>query len=247
MNKYVFFLDIDETLITDGKIPDENIYAVNEARRKGNFVFINTGRSPAFIPDWLIRSVEIDGFAASSGAYIKIGDKIVLSEHIPIETVIKNAQFIEKTGRQCLFEGSDKLVVMNPKDKTEFEIANGANDFLEKYKNLDVEIINLSGKISPAEKRYFSMFYNVLQEETYVECSIKNCDKGRAVDKIMEYYKGYTSVALGDSTNDIPMFAAADISIAMANSPDSIKHICTDETDYVENSGAAKAILKLIK
>lgn len=63
----------------------------------------------------------------------------------------------------------------------------------------------------------------------------------------MEYYKDYTSVALGDSTNDISMFAAADISIAMANSPDSIKHICTYETDYVENSGVAKAILKLIK
>ena len=155
MNKYVFFLDIDETLITDGKIPNENIYAVNEARRKGNFVFINTGRSPAFIPDWLIRSVEIDGFAASSGAYIKIGDKIVLSEHIPIETVIKNAQFIEKIGRQCLFEGSDKLVVMNPKGKTEFEIANGANDFLDKYKNLDVEIINLSGKIFTCRKKIF--------------------------------------------------------------------------------------------
>ena len=53
---YAVFLDIDGTLYVHGAVPEENVAAIRDARRLGHFVFINTARSRAAIPD---RQAEI--------------------------------------------------------------------------------------------------------------------------------------------------------------------------------------------
>ena len=43
--KFAVFLDIDNTLMSEGIIPEKNIQAIKKVRENGSFVFINTARS----------------------------------------------------------------------------------------------------------------------------------------------------------------------------------------------------------
>ena len=54
-----------------------------------------------------------------------------------------------------------------------------------------------------------------------------------------------STVAVGDSENDLPMMEYCAISVAMGNSTDKIKQKCTMVTDSVDEDGAAKAIAKI--
>ncbi|MGM9637297.1 MAG: HAD-IIB family hydrolase [Eubacteriales bacterium] len=241
--KYAFFLDFDGTLVDHTHLPEENIRAIERARAEGHPVFLNTGRSPAFIPKWIYDKVTFDGILGGSGAYISIGDEVIQKLVIPAEVVAKNCRFMQKTGRQCIFEGIDKVLVLSPESETSYVTILDDRDFLENHADCGVEKLNIRGKLTFAEKRYISMFYKVIQFDEYAECSIPSVSKGAALEKVMERYPGYQSVAIGDSANDLDMLAVADYSVAMGNAPESVRHVCTDETDTVNNAGVAKAIV----
>lgn len=248
MKKYLFFLDIDETLIARGHLPEENIRAIEYARSLGHAVFINTGRSPDFIPKFLFEKIKFDGVAAGSGAYIKLSDNVILSDQIDGDQLVKNAKFIKGTGRQAVFEGVRGMAIINPKRKTDYEIIDDPEVFRERFELIGVEKIALDGKLSPIEMSYFSNYYTVLQQPTYAECSIPRHDKGSSVETVKRIYGGDAiSVAIGDSINDLPMLSVADISVAMGNAPEGVKHICDMETDAAERAGVAEIIYKLTK
>ena len=55
-----------------------------------------------------------------------------------------------------------------------------------------------------------------------------------------------STVAIGDSLNDLSMLTYAATSVAMGNAPDDIKKIATFVTETDENDGVADAIYKLL-
>ena len=75
--KYAFFIDIDGTLMFEGRLPKENIDAIAKARKNGHYVFINTGRSFAAIQPVVKESIQFDGFVTALGSYITVGNKFV--------------------------------------------------------------------------------------------------------------------------------------------------------------------------
>lgn len=242
MSKYVFFLDLDGTLTDHSGLPDANIRAIERARSEGCPVFLNTGRAPAFIPGWVLEKLPLDGIVAGSGAYIRIGDEVVQALSIPNETIAKNCTFLKKTGRTTFFEGIEDVLILNSVPERHYTVIEDGEDFLKNHADCRVEKLNLQGTLTFAEKRYFSMFYTVIQHESYAECSIPGADKGTALEKVMERYPGYQSVAMGDSANDLDMLAVADVSVAMGTAPDFVRHVCTHETDTAGEAGVAKAI-----
>lgn len=240
--KYAFFLDFDGTLVDGTNLPEENIRAIRRAMSEGNPVFLNTGRAPAFIPPWIFNRITFSGIIAGSGAYISIGDKVVQRLEIPNETVVRNCLFLKKSGRQCILEGINEVLVLSPASDMPYDTLLDGSDFLVHHADCGVEKLNLKGKLSYAEKRYLSLFYTVIQHENYAECSIPTVDKGTAIEKVMEHYPEHQSVAIGDSANDLGMLTVADYSVAMGNAGESVRHVCTYETDTVNNAGVAKAI-----
>lgn len=244
MRKFVFFLDLDGTLTDHGVLPEENLRAIDRARAAGHAVFLNTGRAPAFIPNWVRERLigRLDGIIAGSGAYIEIGGEILQSLTMDNQTVAKNCTFLKKSGRTCILEGIGEVLILNPGENSEFPTVEDGADFLAHHPDCRVQKLNLRGRLTFAEKRYFSMFYTVIQHESYAECSLPAADKGRALERVMARYEGSRSVAMGDSANDLSMLAIADYSVAMGNAPDAVRHVCTHETLTADQAGVAAAI-----
>ena len=76
MKKYVFFLDIDGTLLNNNIICRANRQAVSRARELGHLVFINTARSSFIIPPKVLK-MKFDGYVTSMGCNIVCGGKQV--------------------------------------------------------------------------------------------------------------------------------------------------------------------------
>ena len=83
----------------------------------------------------------------------------------------------------------------------------------------------------------------------YLEIFNIEASKGNAVKALCEYY-GFSKdevITIGDNFNDLSMLVYSGISVAMGNSPDEIKKMCTFVTKTNEESGVAHAIYSLIK
>ena len=69
-------------------------------------------------------------------------------------------------------------------------------------------------------------------------------NKGNAVQRLLHYlgYEESQLMAIGDSSNDIPMLRIARMAIAMENATQETKEVATALTDENNADGVAKAI-----
>ena len=242
--KYAFFIDIDGTLTDDRTVPQKNLDAISKARREGHKVFINTGRSLAFIPRFVLELTEHDGVVAGSGAYCRVGDEVILAAKFDPETLKKAGAFLIGRGRKFMFEGQEVILFHNRSiDRPGFFELTDVSELESKYKDVAVEKINISGLIDEEEYEFLSRLMNTVRHPDYAECAPVGCDKGKGLRLVMERIgQGFKSVAIGDSANDIDMIKAADISVAMGNSDQSLKDICDLVTLSNEEGGVGHII-----
>ena len=73
----LIFLDIDGTLTPAGSNipPGSALEAIRKAQRKGNRVFLCTGRNMAMLAP--VLRYGFDGAVASSGGYVTVGSQVV--------------------------------------------------------------------------------------------------------------------------------------------------------------------------
>ena len=90
MSVFSFFLDIDGTILGQGKsAPSEAVCdAIGNARAEGCKVFINSGRTLSYIPDTIKKSGLFDGFCCGCGTYILYDGKVITEKYLSKETLI---------------------------------------------------------------------------------------------------------------------------------------------------------------
>ena len=256
---YNFFLDIDGTLLAAGKksITEQTQTALEFARSKGSKIFINTGRTRAYVP-YGLRTLEcIDGLCCGCGTYVEYNGKTVFEHYISTEQLIKIADEFQKLqlDRNLIFEGYERNYYLGPGGAW-----HEANGFIpisgsEYFKTIGFEPkVHKFSTHTQSEKR--DEFFKKIEDEfftmhfpTYSETVPIGYDKGRAL-KIAEELLGLDpslSVAVGDSMNDAAMLQYAATSVAMGNATDEVKAMCDLVTDTVDNDGVAKIIYQLMK
>lgn len=255
---HAIFLDIDGTLCNSGKVeslniatyPEINIRAISKARSLGHKVFINTGRGFAALPETIFEDIELDGAITALGTHILVEGKVVYSNPIDKKLLDELVEYTLKTGNICRFQGEKVLLSCN-----------GDARFQPLWKNFTTkqEFYDILGddriyKVT-ADRDFEGEYLDFVRERFDVvlynksgEARMMGDDKAKAMQRVLDFLGIPTerSIAMGDSENDREVLLAAGTSVAMANSPDSIKEICDMVTLSDVEGGVGKAIEELL-
>lgn len=247
--KFAVFLDIDNTLMADGVVPQRNIDAIRKAREQGHYVFINTARSYAFIPDILKDNSLLDGFVAGIGTDLRFRGKQIFSSVMETSEVKFIAEHFIKDTREIAFEGEDHIVWINPEDRRDvYHLLNSPDDFDTVYKDFKISKMYVRGQLTEKEKEIFSKDYILYLHETYSEFVRKGFGKATGMKRMAQHLAipFEKCIAMGDSSNDEDMLKAAGISVAMGNAIPEIKAMCTYISCDAKDGGVADALEKFV-
>ena len=215
--------------MSGGRIPKRNTDAINRAQKEGHLFILNTGRAKAFIPDYALRDISFDGIVAGSGMYCSYGAETLREFALDTGPLVETAGYFIKRNREFLIEGQTKLLYRGEKyrDFPGFENLNDPKMISEKYADENFEKLLVFGQADESEIAFMSERFETECIPSYSECSNKGVNKGDGFRLIAKKLgKDYTTVAIGDSVNDISSFREADISVAVDNAPEEIKQFC---------------------
>lgn len=240
----IAFFDIDGTLIDlkSKKVSEKMLETLMRLKEKDIILCLATGRSPIALP--YFKEVEFDTFLTFNGSYCFNLEKMIFSNPIPIEDVKQLIQNATEISRPVSIATKDRVT------------ANGADqDLIDYFANakLKVEVADdfdtvLQEDIYQVmmgcyETEYEHMMKNIKHAkitawwDRAVDIIPANGGKGKAIDKILEYYNIDKSeaIAFGDGNNDIEMLQSVGTEIAMANGSEHLKAIadavCGDVTE----------------
>lgn len=252
--------DLDGTLLkNDGTISKENIKAIEYFKAQGGkFTFV-TGRMPFFVADIYNAIVPNAPFGCVNGGGLYDYNK---QEYIWTSTMPQEVDELIK----CVDEKfSDIGIQVNTFYKTYFCRENETMKIFRKNTRQPNLVCHYSDVKEPIAKIVFGSEYDevVLQieqtlrshekaekfgfirpERTLFEILPKGIGKGTAIVKLAEYLDIDISktVAIGDYNNDISMFEAAGIGIAVSNACDE----ALAAADYVTVSNEEDAVARVI-
>ena len=259
--KKIFFIDLDHTFWDREIIPDSALKGLKIARKNGHKCFVNTGRAKSGVPDSLF-DLPFDGFIFSQGSEIIINHQQILYQPLPVEMTKKLEQYAIDNDCAYGFEGSkkafaDPLRIQRLKELAKidgkamgFSKADAVSTMSEEdYQQVMKMIVDFP------RNRDMSHFAKGLPEgidfspfATFGgEITSSKCSKGKCIQVVLDYFHNeYSSVAIGDSDNDIKMLEAADIAIVMGDHTPGMDKYADYVTDTLKNDGFYKAILKYI-
>ena len=89
-----------------------------------------------------------------------------------------------------------------------------------------------------------SVYTCIDRGDTMLELVMNGCSKAIGIEKIMEHLgvSRDETLAIGDSTNDLPMFAMAGHTVCMGNGMEQLKQKAEFVTDSVLEDGIEKAL-----
>ena len=248
MQKKVLFFDIDNTILTrNNEIPESTFEAFKKLHENGHLVFVNTGRSRAYVQDENLLSLGFDGFITGCGTMIEYNGKLIKDSCLDIDLVEYTVNTLRKYKIRPILEGKDYLYF----DESEF----GTDPYGVKLKRelgerrLTIEhewrkweIYKYACDTTGADrgpcfeelKEYYDF---MIHNERVVEIVPKGCHKGIGILEVCEYLgvDVNDTVAFGDSANDIGMLETAGIAVVVGNGSEAAKahadYVTTDLLD----------------
>lgn len=253
MTEKLLFLDLDGTVIWPGtfEMPESTRKAIQAARAKGHKAIICTGRNMGMIRP--VLSYGFDGIIASAGAYIEIGDKVLVDHPMPeedkelafelfqkhdilmqpesFETLYIEERIYDLYGKMAEDQGDSELIRM----RRQSDAALGCK-MLSAYQGEPIYKIlymtqdpaNFQEPERKMGEKYFFLKHPTGEDGiTHGELISHEVGKGKALNLVMEYYQKEKSdtIAFGDSMNDAEMIAEAGYSVCMGNSPEKLKEM----------------------
>lgn len=253
------FCDIDGTLgIKDEKSLAYNFKVINEIRRQGHKVFINTGRTKVFLPKEIEFEKNFDGAVLGNGSHVIIDGETVFSKFMEKDFLMKSFNVCLKHGLRMSYEGDENVIYYFNKEieglKCWIYIKSEA-EFYDYIRRYDYRKVTYKGKINDYSE--FESLSDKIKVEAmgmydgkpgeYGEIIIKDAGKDKGIETVMKALgiKREDTIAIGDSMNDYHMMKFAGTSIAVANAETRIKEIADIITDDCNNGGVGKALEKL--
>lgn len=247
--KKAVFFDADGTICDIEKgTPQSAEDAIRKLVENGHEAWLCTGRSRAFVPDYLER-IPFTGMVTACGCTIEKGSERLFNREMTAEEAWRSVEVLRKYGMIPVMEGADFMYY----DKEEYNNSiNWYTDLItkalgEKWRPIrgnehNLRINKISAKVTPgcnteAACRELADYYDFIGHvgEGLAGNTIEMIPKGfskavgiAAVCRIFGIAREDT-VVFGDSNNDLSMFEYAHTKVAMGNAAPGIKALA----DYV--------------
>ncbi len=259
MSRAALFFDIDGTLTSNrtGKIQASGIEAIHRAQKKGNLVFINTGRTYCSVQQE-IKNLGMDGFLCGCGTCVIFHDRVLMHHTIRDDLARRLVADMIDCDIDAVLEGHEDLFFS--RDNTRFVDL----EFMRKlYRNYGLSPV--SAQNGYPEGRTFDKYFIVTDEQSDVlryfdrireDMEIIDRERGRyeivpkgfSKSTAIEFVQKEFSVGLddvyvfGDSANDLAMFRYARHTVALGAHSASLDPYTEYVTDDVEKDGIAHAL-----
>ena len=254
--KYIFFIDVDDTLVPAGQtmISPDIVMEIERLKKQGHIFIVSTGR--ALKATLCIKGIESFQFISAllGGCIFQMSNKTVLQEapSMPSSQVLEFVEFLnsEKIEWSYKDDENEKTIFFNSKyfeRRKERMVYVSVDEFEKDVLNGKVLQMLFVAHLPESLTKRFSEFEFLQMPNGYTDVSLKNCSKGRSVKFFEQMFQNMTTVAIGDSFNDMDMFKKAEISIAMGNAKDEIKKEVTFVTKDINENGLIYAFREILK
>ncbi len=213
---YLLFFDLDGTVLRGGKLPEKNVRAMLAAKKNGNYLVINSGRSKAYVPKQVMEQIPWDGMICGS-VYVQWKDKVLCNYTLPTETLQAVLDFVSNNGIQLVMEGVDKNYSFGLPG-FQIPVDSDVEGFLASEPK--VSKVTFLQKLTPARVPDFPGLRTIFFK-TYAEGIAKGYTKKTGMELILsETGIGIDKTcAFGDSENDWEMLQFAHLSAVMPEAP----------------------------
>ena len=258
------FFDVDGTLVwhrpdagvgesvVSGR-PSEGVYrAFAELSSRGHKTFICTGRPLCLVSDAL-RDLHPTGLVAGAGATVVVDGGIVFSDPIPSDLVDEAAQRFLDLGAAVMFEGSTACVSLAAPSRecVDFPGVETVRSVAELHRAASgstfdkVSFANSEVSLIRRDSEFFDRHFTICDLGVGLsEMSVIGTDKGSGIRHALDALgmADARTFAFGDSENDLAMFGAVDVPVAMGNALPRVKEAAVYVTDAVEHDGVVSAL-----
>jgi len=261
-HRLAIFIDVDGTILEKGsQIAPSTITAIRAARAKGHLVFLSTGRSPLHIPDQ-VMNIGFDGIVGSGGGVAVVGDEMVIVNQFDPEEKRWLLNYFAERNIEWMGESTTKLFASPGLPKAMEPLRKEFPDWEEPvisplHELGDGELLKVvimsddAERIETALKELADRFHVVTGTVPVPfgasgEMGPLGVNKGTTITKLLGILgiPHEDTIAIGDNWNDVEMFDAAGLSIAMGNAEPAIKERADDVTTDVLDNGIYNALTK---
>ena len=255
----VVFFDIDGTIVDDRTqvIPQSTARAVEKLRENGHLPVVNTGRPYTHI-DPRVRAMAFAGYVCGCGMEVILNDSYIYQNYPDPETCIYVRDAVRDCRMQVLYESSKGAIL------TDGELSTHKSEVMEvkrmKKKGFPVmeidslprpefmKLVTFDGPDSRHEefKERMTPYYSCIERGyTMLEMVKKGCSKAKGMEILLKHLgtAREDTFAIGDSTNDLPMFEMARHTVCMGGGMEELKAQAEYITAPVLEDGIEKALL----
>lgn len=258
----VGFFDVDGTLVYrdpetgPGSVPSERVCeAIRAFARAGGVPVIASGRAmPGLVQ--LFDLLPFRGCVSLDGAYVQFDDEVIADRYFERVMLEQMVSEMLRCRMAAFFEGTDGCVELSPTGESLYdwgEVACDLEGMARANPSLRFGKVDFIDSATPAyrDSAYLQReldYYNV--GDGCHELVMPGVDKGsglrllakRIGRDLPDGFRRMRTYAFGDSENDLAMFEAADVSVAMGQAVPHVRKAADYVTDSCAEGGVATAL-----
>ncbi len=239
-------------------IPESALRALEASRRAGNLVFVNSGRTYAFLQD-IEAMVECDGLLCGCGTCVVEKGKVIFQHRIAVSRGMEIRRAMRQYGFDGILESTEQLVVQ--KERSWMEAMNALRDGVAgqgvlredcwEDENLEFDKFCVFADENSDREGFFRFLapdIDVIDRgNNFYECVPAGFTKATAIAWVLDHYEIAKEDAwvFGDSSNDLAMFEYAENAVLMGCHDKVLEPYATFVTKNVEDDGIAWAMERL--
>ena len=253
----VVFFDLDGTIVDDATqiIPDSAVRAVEELGRRGHLAVVNTGRPYGHV-DPRIRQMAFAGWICGCGMEVLLEGKWLHRAAPRPEVCLSTVEAVRSCGMQVLYEDSDRMF----RDGIYSDAPRPMRQ-AQRLRDRGVPVEEITDQPAPKFIKFITHdapgcrraeflertaphFTPIDRGRGMIEYVLRGCSKAEGMNILLRHLRlgKEDALAIGDSTNDLPMFDAAGHTVCMGSGMDELKEKADYITAGVLDDGIEKAL-----